>query len=81
VEARFNIFGAGSLEGARIRVYTIDALGARRFFGTAKAGVPELEGTDFSFYAEGIAPPDSIPDLHDAGYAPNFGFVPFAFDV
>src|SRR5712672_143418 len=36
--ARFNIFGAGSLEGSEIRVYTIDALGARRFFGTAKAG-------------------------------------------
>jgi hypothetical protein len=79
--ARFNIFGAGSLEGSEIRVYTIDAFGERKLFGVAKTGVPELEGTDFSFYAEGIAPADSIPDLHDAGYPANYGFVPFGFDV
>jgi len=79
--ARFNILRAGSLEGSEIRVYTIDAFGVRKFFGNAKAGVPELEGTNFRFYAEGIAPPDSIPDLHDVGFPPNYGFVPFAFDV
>ena len=79
--ARFNVFGAGALDKCEIRVYTIDAQGTWSFFGVAKAGAPELEGTDFQFYAEGIAPPDSIPDLHQAGYPANEGFVPFGFNV
>ena len=80
--ARFNIIGSGPLPPkCEIRVYTIDANGKRSFFGVAKRGVPELEGTIYEFYADGIAPPDFVPDLHDAGYPPNYGFVPFGFDV
>lgn len=79
--ARFNIIDFGASDDAIVRVYTIDSHGQRRFFATAKTGVPELEGTDFHFYAEGIAPPDSIPDLHGADFPPNYGFAPFAFDV
>lgn len=79
--ARFNVFFLGPLDKAEIRVYTIDSNGVRKFFGVARTGVPELEGYDFQFYADGIAPPDFIPDLHDAGYPPNYGFVPFGFDV
>lgn len=79
--ARFNVLFAGPLDGAEIRVYTIDAFGARRFFGVAKAGVPELEGTPFTYYAEGIAPPDSIVDFLGTGFPPNEGNVPFGFDI
>jgi len=79
--ARFNILAGGAFDESGVRVYTVDAFGERKFFGTAKTGVPELEGTDFHFYAEGIAPPDSIPDFHQAGFPANYGFVPFAFEV
>lgn len=79
--ARFNVFFAGPLDKAEIRVYTLDPHGARKFFGVARTGVRELEGFDYQFYADGIAPPDSIYDNHGAGYPPNYGFAPFSFDV
>lgn len=79
--ARFNVFFAPELDKGEIRVYTIDAFGERKFFGVARSGVPELEGFDYEFYADGIAPPDSIPDNRGAGYPPNEGFAPFGFDI
>jgi len=81
--ARFNIFGPGipSLDNSEIHVYTIDPHGAWKFFGVARSGVPELEGFDFQFYADGVAPPDSIPDFRGVGYPANYGRVPFGFKV
>lgn len=79
--ARFNVFGVEVPEKSEIRVFTIDGHGERTFFGVARTGVPELEGTDFTFYAEGIAPPDSIPDPRGVGNPPNYGQVPFGFDI
>jgi hypothetical protein len=78
---KFDIFDDVSFDQCEVRVYTVDKQNVRHFFALAKTGVPELEGTHFNFYAEAMAPADSMRDYIDAGYDPNFGFAMFSFDV
>jgi hypothetical protein len=80
-DLKFDIFGDANFDQCDVRVYTVDTRGQRHFFAAAKTGVPELEGTDFNFFAVGIAPPDSMRDYIGAGYPANYGFTMFAFDV